>query len=90
MKKLNRDKVKLRNVLGIIDTPTHLDLLYEIVNFLDTEGREDGLFTTKELSLKTKVRVNEDIAQDLETLIYFKYVSKAKGKGAYKVVEHPW
>lgn len=92
MEKLNRDVVPLKNVLGLVTDPSILDLLYEIVDFLDIEGRLDGVFTTKEVLAKTKVRVNEFVEDDIELLVSEGYISKAKGKsnGKYVLEKHPW
>lgn len=90
MEKLNRDLVPLKNVLGIIETPNTLDLLYEIVDFLDLEGRLDGLFTSKEILSKTKVRINEFVEDDIELLLSEGYIAKSKTNGRYVILRHPW
>lgn len=85
--RIDRDKVKIRNLLGIIDEPTYEDLLYEIVEFLESEQRDT--FKKKDVSQKTKCRVGEEIADDLEALVEQGYLQNVK-KVSYQVVTHPW
>lgn len=89
MERLNKDKALLKYVIGVIDTPTHLGLLYEIVNFLNEESRMDGVFITKELNIKTKTRVN-DLSDDIKQLVSDGYLKKEKERNTYSVVSHPW
>ena len=88
MKPIDYNKVNLRNVLSMIENPILTDLLFEIANFLTEENRLDGVFTTKELSSKTSVRISSDLKTDLSNLISEGYISK-EGR-ELKVVEHPW
>ena len=89
MKPINREKIKIKNLLGIIDEPVHEDLLFEIVEFLESEGRMDGKFKKSEMSLKTRCRINPELVDDLETLCELKYLEKEK-YSFYKVIKHPW
>ena len=89
MKPINKDIVKLKNLIGIIPDPTYNDLLYEIVNFLNNELRFDGEFKMREVSLKTRVRINNDINEDIEKLIEMGYVEKLK-YSSYNVIKHLW
>ena len=88
MKPIDYNKVNLRNVLSMIENPILTDLLFEIAIFLTEENRLDGVFTTKELSSKTSVRISSDLKTDLSNLISEGYISK-EGR-ELKVVEHPW
>jgi len=89
MEKINRKKLKIKNLIGIIDTPTHEDLLFEIVDFLEQEGRSDGEFKKQEVSLKTRSRIEKEIADDLQVLCDVGYIEKGKWS-SYKVIKHPW
>ncbi len=90
MKKLDRNKIKIKNLIGIVDNPTEEDLLFEIVDFLESEGRSDGMFKKSEVSLKTRCRINQDVISDLETLCDLGYIKNNKNKYAYVVLRHPW
>jgi phosphopantetheinyl transferase (holo-ACP synthase) len=89
MKPINKDIVKIKNLLNIVDNPTHEDLLYEIVNFLDSEKRFDGIFNIKEASLKTRCRITSDFTEDINQLEQKEYVKKLKYT-QYVVEKHLW
>jgi len=89
MKSINNKKVKLKNILGLIDNPTYEDLLYEIVYFLDNEKRYDGVFNKFEVSLKTKCRISDEITTDLEFLENKGYIEKLKYT-KYQIKKHLW
>lgn len=89
MKELNIKKAKIKNLIGLIDTPELEDLLFEIVFFLDSEQRYDGIFSAREVSLKTRVRVSEDLLADLDTLAEKKYIKKLKNL-QFEVLKHLW
>jgi len=89
MKPINKEIVKLKHLIGIIPNPTYEDLLYEIVNFLNNELRFDGEFKMREVSLKTRVRINLDLNDDIEKLIELGYVEKLKYSN-YNILKHLW
>lgn len=89
MKPINKKIVKMKNLIGIIDDPTYEDLLFEIVQFLDNQGRHDGEFKVREVSLFTRVRISSDITDDLEELEKLGYIEKLKYT-SYKVLKHLW
>jgi len=89
MKPINKEIVKLKHLIGIIPNPTYEDLLYEIVNFLNNELRFDGEFKMREVSLKTRIRVNLDVNDDIEKLIEMGYIEKLK-YSSYTVIKHLW
>ena len=89
MQKINRQKIKIKNLIGIVDNPVEEDLLFEIVDFLESESRLDGKFKKAEVSLKTRCRIKQEIIDDLETLCDLKYISKGK-YSEYTVLNHPW
>jgi len=89
MKKLDIKKAKIKNLIGLIDEPILEDLLFEIVYFLDSEQRYDGIFSAREVSLKTRVRVSEDLLSDLDQLVEKKYIKKMKNLN-FEVLKHLW
>ena len=89
MEKINRKKSKIKNLIGIIDTPTHEDLLFEIVDFMEKERRFDGEFKKGEVVLKTRCRINKEVAEDLDALCESGYLEKGKWS-AYTILKHPW
>jgi len=89
MKPINKEIVKLKHLIGIIPEPKYEDLLYEIVNFLNNELRFDGEFKMREVSLKTRVRINLDVNDDIEKLIELGYIKKLK-YSSYTVLKHLW
>ena len=89
MKPLNKGKVKIKNLMGIVDNPTHEDLLFEIVQFLDNENKYDGVFLKREVSLFTRVRISSDLVDDLSKLEELGYIEKLKYT-SYKVLKHLW
>ncbi|NJO90718.1 MAG: hypothetical protein HC831_18475 [Chloroflexia bacterium] len=68
MEKINQRKLKIKNLIGIIDNPVHEDLLFEIVDFLEKERRFDGEFKKGEVALKTRCRIDKDLSADLDIL----------------------
>lgn len=89
MKPINPENVKIKNLIGIVDNPTHEDLLYEIVYFLDNERRYDSEFKTHEAFLKTRVRISSLLSEDLDKLSEMGYLEKLKYSN-YKVIKHLW
>ena len=89
IKPINKDKVKIKNLLGIIEDPTLTDLLFEITNFLDSENRFNETFTKTEVNLKTKYRINSNLTKDLKELVSEGYLSMA-GKAKYKLIKNLW
>jgi hypothetical protein len=89
MKGINRNKIKIKNLIGIVDNPTHEDLLFEIVSFLEKENRLEEEFIKQEVSLKTRCRIEEDLDLDLKKLQEFGYIEH-KGWTKWKLVKHPW
>lgn len=92
MKPINKKNVKIKNLIGIIDNPTYEDLLFEIVSFLENEGRyngENSQFKPHEVFLKTRVRISSSLSKDLEELAKLGYLEKLKYAN-YIVVKHLW
>lgn len=89
MKRINKQKVKIKNLLGIVDKPTEEDLLFEIVDFLESESRLDGVFKKSECSLKTRCRINQELVDDLTVLCNIGYLEKDR-YGRFVVLKHPW
>ena len=87
MKKINKQKIKIKNLIGIIDEPTHEDLLFEIASFLEDERKED--FNKGDVSLKTRCRIGETLDEDLKVLVDLGYLEH-KGWTKYKLLKHPW
>lgn len=81
--------VKIKNLIGIIDNPTHEDLLFEIVNFMNDEKRYDGEFKLRDVSLKTRSRISSDLSNDIEELVKLGYLEKLK-YSSYRVIKHLW
>ena len=86
---INQNKVKIKNLIGIIDNPTLEDLLYEIVSFLDNEKRYESEFKTHEAFLKTRVRISSLLSEDLDKLAEIGYLEKLKYSN-YRVIKHLW
>lgn len=89
MKKINKKKIKIKNLLGIIDEPTLEDLLFEIVLFLEKEDRLEDYFIKHEVNLKTKCRINETLEEDLKKLGEAGWIEH-KGWTKFKLLKHPW
>jgi len=79
----------MKNLIGIIDEPTHEDLLFEIVQFLDNSKRYDGEFKMREVSMYTRVRVGKELQEDIDKLTKMGYLEKLKYT-SYKVLKHLW
>lgn len=89
MRKIQKEKIKIKNLIGIIDNPTYEDLLFEIVYFLEKENRLEEEFNKEEVSLKTRCRIEEDLEEDLKKLNELGYLEH-KGWTKYKLLKHPW
>ena len=89
MKGIKKEKIKIKNLIGIVDNPTHEDLLFEIVSFLEKEDRLDEDFIKQEVSLKTRCRIEEDLELDLKKLQELGFIEH-QGWTKYKLVKHPW
>ena len=89
MKGIQKQKIKIKNLIGIVDNPTHEDLLFEIVSFLEKENRLEDQFNKEEVSLKTRCRVEEDLDLDLKALQEAGFVEH-KGWTKYQLIKHPW
>jgi hypothetical protein len=89
MKGINKKKIKIKNLLGMVDEPTLEDLLFEIVSFLEKEARLEEEFTKHEISLKTRCRISEDLDKDLLELREKGWIEH-KGWTKYKLIKHPW
>jgi hypothetical protein len=87
MKKVDKSQIKIKNLLGIIDNPTYEDLLFEIVSFLEDEGKED--FKKWDVAMKTRCRIGSSVEEDLQVLVDMGYVSHNKYT-MYNLVKHPW
>lgn len=89
MKPIQKQNVRMKNLIGIINEPIYEDLLFEIVYFLDNSKRYDGEFKVREVSLFTKVRINKDVQEDIDKLVELGYIEKLKYT-AYKIIKHNW
>jgi len=87
MNKVDKSQIKIKNLLGIIDNPTYDDLLFEIVSFLEDEGKED--FKKWDVAMKTRCRIGSSVEEDLQVLVDMGYVSHNKYT-MYTLVKHPW
>lgn len=87
LKKINKDKIKIKNLLGIIDNPTHRDLLFEIVTFLEDEGKDE--FKKWDVAMKTRSRIGSSLEEDLQVLVDKGYINHEKYT-MYKLISHPW
>ena len=89
MRKIAKNKAKIKNLIGIIEEPTKEDLLFEIVSFLEKEDRLDDEFTKFEVTLKTRCRLTENVEDDLKILISAGFIEH-KGWTKYRVLDHLW
>lgn len=89
MNPINTNNVKIKNLICLIDNPTHEDLLFEIVFFLDSEKRYDGKFSVKEVSLKTHSRISGELSSDIEKLEELGFIKKEKYNN-YILIKHIW
>lgn len=89
MKGIRKEKIKIKNLIGIVDNPSHEDLLFEIVSFLEKENRLDDEFNKEEVSLKSRCRIEEDLDGDLKVLQDAGWIEH-KGWTKYQLVKHPW
>jgi hypothetical protein len=89
MKPIDKNIVKLKNLIGIIENPTFEDLLYEIVAFLESESNFEGEFKIRDVFLKTRVRLSSDLYEDVDKLVEMGYLEKLKYSN-YKVIKHLW
>lgn len=82
------DKVPLRYLIGkFLGTPE--ELLYEICKIIQNEKRENLQFNLADVNFKTKVRLSDNIEEDLEKLINLGYIEKLKYT-KYKVKQSLW
>lgn len=85
---LNMNKVPLRYILGkFLGTPE--ELLFEICKFIQKEERSDLEFNLADINFKTKVRLSDNIENDLEKLIELGYIEKLKYT-KYKLLKTLW
>ncbi|MDD5649158.1 MAG: hypothetical protein PHF86_01890 [Candidatus Nanoarchaeia archaeon] len=89
IKGINKKKIKIKNLLGLIDEPTIEDLLFEIVSFLEKESRLDNEFIKQEVNLKTRCRISGDLEKDLKALQEQGFIEH-KGWTKYKLLKNPW
>lgn len=89
MRPININKARIKNLIGLIEKPTYEDFLFEIVNFLNDEKRYDGEFKTRDVFLKTRIRIKADIIDDLDKLVDLGYLEKLK-YSSYRVIKHLW
>jgi hypothetical protein len=89
MKPIDHSKVKIKNLIGIVENPTLEDLLFEIVSFLDNERRYESEFKTHEAFLKTRTRLSDLLSEDLDQLAQIGYLEKLKYSN-YRVIKHLW
>ena len=89
MKGIQKKKIKIKNLIGIVENPTHEDLLFEIVSFLEKENRLEDEFIKHEVNLKTRCRIEEDLELDLKKLQKMGFIEH-KGWTKYKLLKHPW
>jgi hypothetical protein len=89
MKFLDKNKVKIKNLIGIIENPTYEDLLFEIVLFLNDDANKEGNFKIKDVYFRTKTRLSSDIREDVAGLVERGYVERIK-YSEYKVIKHLW
>ena len=87
MKKINKNKIKIKNLIGIIDEPTHEDLLFEIVSFLENEQKNE--FKKWDVSMKTRCRIKPSLEEDLQNLVDKGYLEHL-GWTKYKLLKHIW
>jgi hypothetical protein len=86
---IDERNVKIKNLIGIVSNPTHEDLLFEIVNFMNDERRYDGEFKLRDVALKTRVRISSELSDDVDELIGKGYIEKLK-YSSYRVIKHLW
>ena len=89
MKGIQKKKIKIKNLIGIVDNPTHEDLLFEIVSFLEKENRLEDFFSKHEVNLKTRCRIEEDLDKDIKKLLENGWIEH-HGWTKYKIIKHPW
>ena len=89
MKGIQKKKIKIKNLIGIVDNPTYEDLLFEVVSFLEKENRLEDFFIKHEVNLKTRCRIEEDLDKDLKKLVEMGFIEH-HGWTKYKLLKHPW
>lgn len=87
--KMNRQKIKIKNLIGLIDNPTYEDLLFEIIDFLEIERKTNAKFKKWDVAMKTRCRIGSKIIDDLDVLCKKGFIKKLK-YSQYKVIKHPW
>lgn len=90
MQQLNKNKLPLKYLINFtVIKPNIIDLLFEIVNFLDKEKRYDGEINYWEICNKTITRISDNVDDDIQLLIDSGFLEKSKYT-KYKVINHPW
>lgn len=89
MQKISKGKIRIKNLLGIIENPSIEDLLFEIVYFLEKENRLDEEFIKHEVNLKTRCRINSSLDEDLKSLVSLGFLEHM-GWTKYRIIRHPW
>jgi hypothetical protein len=87
MKPIDNSKVKIKNLLGLIEKPSYEDLLFEIATFLESEQKD--VFAINESALKTRCRINVEYVDDLKKLEEDGYLQRLKYT-QYKLIKHLW
>jgi len=87
MKKINKNKIKIKNLIGIIDEPSYEDLLFEIASFLEDEGKTS--FKKWDVSMKTTCRISDSLEEDLQILIDKGFLEHQKYT-IYELKKHLW
>ena len=84
---INKEKVPLKYLIHFTKTnPSKFDLLYEIAEFLEEEGKEE--FNEWELKNKTQSRV-DSLEENVQFLIDNEFIEKLKYT-KYKLLKHLW
>ncbi len=87
MKKIDRSKAKIKNLIGIVDEPTYDDLLYEIASFLEDENRDD--FKKWDVAVKTRTRIGSSLEEDLVVLTEKGFL-ESQGWTKFRLIKHLW
>lgn len=89
MEYIDINKVKFKNLLNLVLEPSYEDLLYELVSYLISENRMDGIFNFKEANNNTKYRISESLENDLKELEAKGFIKKLK-YSQYQIIKHLW
>jgi len=87
MNKIDKNQIKIKNLLGIIDNPTHDDLLFEIAAFLEDEDKDE--FKKWDVAMKTRSRIGSSLEEDLNVLVEKGYLEH-QGWTKFRLVNHLW